>query len=813
MNPKVHRVGAAAVLLISLGMFLKTVAPTVSFWDCGEFIACSYILGVPHPPGSPLYLLMGRLFTFLPIGSDPAFPVNLMSVISSALAVMFIYLITVRLILLTREGQAGGVTEAQGVWGELPVVVGGATAALMLAFSNTFWFNAVEAEVYGFSIMLMVMAVWLGMRWMERSGQPGSRRLLFFAAYLMGLAGGLHLLCLLTVPTLLILIWFEDRELLKEPKVWALVSLLFVLGYSTYLTLPIRSGMNPAIDENNPENWTNFMLFLKREQYGSESMLLGVFNRRAPFWDYQLGSMYFKYFFNQFPVPGFRFVSEAFRMATEPAVRQIQVAVIPYLLGFGGMVVHLLRDSRRFLALFALFVLTGIGLAVYLNMPDPQPRERDYVFVGSFAVFAIWIGMAGEGVVRWLRKRKLAALPILVSVVLLLMPAGLVGALYETHDRTGDYIAYDYSHNILESCEPGGILFANGDNDTFPLWFLQEVMGVRKDVRVVNLSLLNTGWYIKQLRDLEPRVPIRYEDEDVDVLAQHTRAAVMKAGRYWPEDREVSIAGITWTLPSPPRRMLRLQDVMIVKIIDWTAWEQPVYFATTVPDENLVGLKEHLEMEGMVYRLVREKARLIHPERTRRNLFEVYKYRGVTDPEVHRSETAQNLLVNYQAALLQLAEAYRVAGREEEAYEVLKWSEETAIAPESWSGYLLLAGVMYRLDRMEDAQRLLDRALAVEGADETEKRGSVAEILMGLKRYDEAISLYTDMIDRGMNVRLALFNRAVARERMGKLEEALADLQVLVRLAPHDSEVARAEEIVRQQLEEKKRQEGGGEQE
>ena len=194
MNSKLHRLGAVVVFLVSFGVFFKTAAPTVSFWDCGEFIACSFIMGVPHPPGSPLYLILGRLFTFLPLGEDPAFPVNLMSVISSALAVLFVYLITVRLTLLGRQDAVDDVEE-KGIWPDVSLLVGGVTAALMLAFSDTFWFNAVEAEVYGFSIMLMTLAVWMGLVWMERCHRPGSERILFGVAYLMGLAGCICSVC------------------------------------------------------------------------------------------------------------------------------------------------------------------------------------------------------------------------------------------------------------------------------------------------------------------------------------------------------------------------------------------------------------------------------------------------------------------------------------------------------------------------------------------------------------------------------------------------------------------------------------------
>ncbi|MDP6778550.1 MAG: DUF2723 domain-containing protein, partial [Candidatus Latescibacteria bacterium] len=518
-------------------------------------------------------------------------------------------------VLAAAEPEGGGAD-----WGrDLPALVGGITAALMMAFSDTFWFNAVEAEVYGFSMLLMALSVWLGLRWMDRARQPGNSRLLYFVAYLMGLAGGLHLLCLLAVPTLAVLIWFRDRSALKDPKLWAITPLLFALGYSTYIALMIRSGLDPAIDENNPENWSNFVMFLSRVQYGTESMLLSVFDRRAPFWDYQIGSMYLKYFLAQFPVPVLGFVSEAFRKATEPEVLRIQVSIVPYLLGFWGMWLHWSRDGRRFWAMLVLFALTGFGLSVYLNMPDPQPRERDYAFVGSFAVFAIWIGVAASGAVEWVRNRRIVPLTLGLSAVLLGMPLSLVAVQYHTHDRTGSYVAYDYGHNILASCEQDAILMTNGDNDTFPLWFLQEVMGFRRDVRVVNLSLLNTSWYVKQLRDVQPTLPIHYSDDYIDrVLTAFTRSAVVKSGRLWREDREVTAAGISWTIPASPRGILRIQDVMVLKLIDWNNWERPFYFATTVPEQNLLNLKAHLQMEGMVYRLNPEKPGLVHPERTRR---------------------------------------------------------------------------------------------------------------------------------------------------------------------------------------------------
>ena len=785
---------AVGVFLISLAMFIKTAAPTVSFWDSGEFIACAFTLGIPHPPGAPLYLLIGRLFTMLPLGDDPAFPMNLISAITSALAVLFVYLITVRLI---RLGWGDGERNPAPV----PGVVGGVVAALMLAFSDTFWYNAVETEVYGFSAMLMVLTLWLGLKWMERAGDANSRRILFFIAYLMGLAGGVHLLCLLTVPTLLMLIWFRKPEVLRDPRTWACAIFLFVAGYSTYLSLYIRSGLNPMIDENNPETWANFIRFLGREQYGSESMLLGVFDRKAQFWDFQIWTMYFKYLLSQFPVPGLRFVSDAFRQATSHDVQFVHISFVPYLLGCWGMWEHWRRDRRRFGAIAALFVLSGIGLSIYLNMEDPQPRERDYVFVGSFGLFAVWIGIAASVVMRVASGFRGRIPAVVAAFLLLAMPGGLAATHYPEHDRTGNRFAYDYAANILNSCDPNAILFTNADNDSFPLWFQQEVMGLRKDVRVVNLSLLNTSWYIKQLRDLDPGIPIRYTDDYIDrVLTVHTRAAVIQSGRFWPDDRAVHAAGLKWTIPGRPGNVLRVQDVMVLKIVDWNEWERPVYFALTVPEQNRAGLRDYLEMEGMVFRLKQRKALPIHVQKTRKHLLDLYLYRGVADPAVHRNRTARNLLANYPAVFLHLAEVLTEGGDREGAYEVLRFCEERALPPEHWQGFGLMASLMNRLERPEDSQRLLNRVLDSNLIDEETRLGTVAELQMQIGRYDAAIALYDRMIEKNIRVERALFNRAASRERTGDLSGAAADLESLLRMTPGDREVARALETLRQRI-------------
>ena len=372
-----HRLAGAGVFLAALLLYMKTMATSVSFWDCGEFIACAYTMGVPHPPGSPLYVLLGRVFTLLPVGS-PAAMVTFMSALSSALAVWCVYLSTVA---LARRVMGGPAHQAFGDQRDLSVILGAALAALCLAFSYTFWFNAVEAEVYGYSIFFTALGVWLIVYWEGTQHGTSNDKWLYLIAYAFGLGGGLHMLCLLTIPALLILVWFADEKLRRLivllmvlagwsvlsiavlgpkdgniPIVLALLGLiyylyrtdqracwlllgslvLFGLGYTTYAALYIRSGLNPTIDENDPETWAAFVKFLNREQYGTDSMLLNMLSPRASrayqFWELQM-----KYFFQQFPFP-FLTKTVVFRKATEAAADPVSVSLIPYLLGLGGMI-------------------------------------------------------------------------------------------------------------------------------------------------------------------------------------------------------------------------------------------------------------------------------------------------------------------------------------------------------------------------------------------------------------------------------------------------------------------------------------------
>jgi len=783
--PNTNRIIALAVFLITLVIYVATMAPTTSFWDCGEFIACSYTLSVPHPPGAPFYLLVGRIFSMLPLFDDIGFRVNLISPITGAFTILFLYLIIVRLIRQWR----GDEKTAQDKW---IAYVGGIVGAFACAFGHSVWFNAVEAEVYAFSLFFTAAVVWLILVWLEKADQPGNERILLLIAYFYGLAIGVHLLNLLTIPFVGLIFFYRKINLpamtahlalqfgaaialflaimakgspammalfifvLLGIVIWEIVLinrhgfgsfirclafwfavglmilvinpgliqgipqlaekigpaapillflilvgiawwaikkrmhlasllitsiLLIVLGYATYSMVFIRSSLQPAIDENNPDNLPRILSYLKREQYGERSILDRQWDNNPNytsewdfFWRYQVNYMYNRYFLWEFVG-----MDDEYQGA-KPDISKF--FAIPFLVGLLGLGYHFQKDDKRALAVMALFFLTGYAIVFYLNEPDPEPRERDYTHVGSFLAFSIWIGIGAAAILEILaekfkQKGGLRASAMGAATVLLvgLIPLNMVVKNYKMQSRGGNYVAWDYSYNILQTCEPDAIIFTNGDNDTFPVWYLQEVAGVRKDIRVVNLSLLNTGWYIKQLKHKDPKVPISFTDEYIDTyLDQHDVNALMK--RYWPRDKwhiklDSPSGPISWECPatmyvpvrgSPSREnnFLRVQDIMILDIIRTNNWKRPVYFAVTVSINNMLGLRDYLRMDGLALRLVQNKDQIVEPDIMWKNLTQSFQghYRNLNNPKIYFNDNIQKLVQNYRSAFLQLAYHY-----------------------------------------------------------------------------------------------------------------------------------------------------------
>ncbi len=619
---------AAFVFLSTLAAYTLTVTDSIPFWDSGEFIATSHILGIPHPPGTPLYVLIGRLFAMLPFGNI-YLQVNWLSALPAAFAVLFTFLVTVRFMRLAqiRHGER---TKAD----EVIAWAAGAAAGFFAAFSNTFWGSAIEAEVYALSSMVQVMAIYLALRWWEGLGENEGDGRLLLAWYLMCLCIGIHLGTFLVAPAVILLALLVNPRSLFNLKFIAWAAVLLVVGVSVHFYLMIRAAHNPLINEGDPESWDAMMYLLERKQYGVRPM----FPRVAPF-EFQIG-MFWNYFMDQYRLWT---ASNAFP------------SVIPLALGLYGAFMQFVREKKTFLTMFVLFGITSFGLIMYLNFTDHEVRDRDYFFTPAFHFFAIWIGL-GLGFVLELVKdglgeaaRDRVPVPLAAGCVLAVGLSWLpAGTYWFTHDRTGFYVARDYAYNMLAPIEKDGFVFTNGDNDTFPLWCLQAVESFRHDVRVVNLSLLNTDWYVKQLRDEEPKVPMNVSDE---VIERIRREGYLFDDQGRPEPVN------TW---------------MVRNILAANAGRKPAYLAVTVP--NHMGLDPRLSLEALVYRIEEDSvATRLDTLRTRQNLYETFLYRGLFAADgtylekPYKDPNAYRLSQNYAAAHLQLGFRYRLDGKPREA--------------------------------------------------------------------------------------------------------------------------------------------------
>ena len=877
----IDRLVAAAVFVYALVVYLATMAETTPFWDSGEFIAISNGLQVSHPPGAPFYMLVGRLFAmaaplFSALSPEPvAFAVNLVSVLCSALTVLLTHLVIVRLMRIW-TGHPSTWTPAQRIGAN----AGGVVGALAFAVTDSFWFNAVEAEVYAMSMLFTALVVWLALVWRDarraeeaelaRRGQHPfglhADRYLVAIAYLFGLAIGVHLLNVLTLFFLALVVFFQkvDRpewdtpQRLKGLAVTAVVSLvafgfiypgvvqtlptiagasgaplLFLLvivallvgavwwtqkngrpilnlialvvttvmiGYSSYALIFVRSAADPPIDENDPETAEAIVSYLKREQYGSTPLLSGAsYNDRTGqvneekalprrhsavpahtqvyarydsdwdfFWRYQLGHMYGRYFMWQFvgkaaDVQDSGWVSGVADRGPPPGTTPSEHAgrnayfFLPLLLGLVGLAVHVQRDWRRALAVGVLFLVTGVGIILYLNQTPFQPRERDYSYVASFFAFSLWIGIGATGLVelatdalkRNVGMQRVAGLAM-AALLFLAVPGWMALENWDDHDRSGRRIATDFARNLLESTAPNAILFTNGDNDTFPLWYLQEVEGVRRDVRVVNLSLLNTPWYIRQLRDQASResapIPMSVTDADLAGISgpPDRRPTGNLAPRVIPDmeavlpvDRRAfaddRVAGrvdsvpdqMVWRLQGAPygegQSVLYTSDLAVLDILKSVAeggWQRPVYFASTVAQSSELGLQPYFQNEGLARRVVpidrgtTDPDGALVPEIALDRLGR-FQFRGLDDPGVYHDQNARNMADGYRVRFGSIASRLAEQGEPAKARELLRrLSAEvpTSVIPASFGSLLTLADAYERAGDKGGAARTLRQA-------------------------------------------------------------------------------------------------------
>ena len=907
---KINLVLGWLCFLISFFVYFTTAEPTVSFWDTGEYITTSSKLQVGHPPGAPLYQMLGAFFSLFALENENiGFIMNVMSGFVSALAISFLYwsivLVLKKIISIKINSQKTKFSISSAAF----------IGSLSFAFTDTFWFNAVEAEVYAMATLIMAILFYLGLRWEADMQNLRGNMWLLLMSFVIGLSFGVHFMGLLTIPALVLIYYYKNRhQLLKTIKVnnfygfiianligviilmgifklllpntlrfFSSIELFFVnnlglpfnsgtavallliilffiialsythknnlvksntftlcfmfmfIGFSSWLILPIRANANVVVNENNPSNARELLAYYNLEQYPKTYLFYGPlftdqysgldennpykddnpkyekdlknniykvvndyknaiqnynsdhaaflprmwssehavnyysytgfldFNVKPKYineselnnlvrgfkneinngdvsyedfhtflrqygqflniekpsflsnlyylFEYQLGYMYFRYFMWNFSgrqddiqgkknlngnwITGISFIDKLHLGITQENLpgdildnkARNTYYLLPLIFGIIGFTFLKQKSTDYFWILLIFFVFTGMAIQVYTNVRPFEPRERDYSVVGSFYVFSIMIGIGVYYLSTIMHKLKsYFGLIIILFFCFLFLPVNLISNNWDDHDRSGRYSAHSMAVNYLESCDKDAILFTIGDNDTFPLWYAQEIEGIRTDVRVVNTSLLSTDWYIDQMKRKA------YESNPIPSSLEHekykhgTRDYIIKdvvTDSLWDIKGVIDFItnddnryGLLLDLQGYDTSLYRSQDLnsnflptenikipvnkenvlkygivdekyedkildeiilkinsqaiyknrlIMLDIIAENEWKRPVYFSGgAFGDEDYIWMKEYLQLDGMCYKLV--------PIKTPINKNEPYKM-GIIDSE------------------------------------------------------------------------------------------------------------------------------------------------------------------------------------
>ena len=736
---------AALVLLV----YILTLAPTVTFWDAGEFIAAAKTLGIPHPPGTPLFVMIAHVWAMLfPVG-EYAVRTNLLSALLSAAGAGFFFLIA-------HESIRAFSTDLEERTARLLCLGGAAAAAMLGAFTFTNWQNSNETEVYAVATFSIAAMCWLAHVWRRYRGTERAPRVLLLIVYLAGVSIGNHLLALLAGPAVIMFLastlWSapaadpvqrraEWAQVAVVAGVWALLIgtglgssgliamgglcflgaavfaylggaggfalltlLIAAIGVTPYLYLYIRSAQNPPINEAAPDTFEALLAVIRRAQYPPRTPLddptvsHGPDNpgRTLALLGIQLAD-YFVYFVWQWA-------------KSAAALVQVVVTLVFFSLGVRGSLAQRRADRPAWWLLLLLFLVTGIGLVIYMNFRpgfarwfDSYPagtahevRERDYFFVVSFIVWGIWAGMGLVVLARGLLARLAPVRRFAPAVFLLAaVPLTLNWSAASRRQGADPRLAADFAYDLLNTVPPYGILFTYGDNDTFPLWWAQEVAGIRQDVTVICLALANTDWYMRQLRDTPVRpanqnaLPplwrgalIPRPDRPLHTMTDSMIAAAM-SGYVVPEDQPVSLGPLTRTLKAGS--FLLPNDILTLSVVQHNVGRRPIVWAIT-SGKGFGGLGEYVVQQGLGFALRTARPDTTSPSldlrrlagapldipTTERLLWETYRYAGLLEGDVTKLEsTSASIASTMSLPYTQLAYAYSERGQYDKMERVL----------------------------------------------------------------------------------------------------------------------------------------------
>ncbi|WP_275316029.1 DUF2723 domain-containing protein [Tenacibaculum bernardetii] len=896
---------------VALITYTLTLEPTVSSWDCGEYISTAVKLEVGHPPGAPLFQMLGAFFAMF--SNDPsqwAKMVNFMSGLASAFTILFMFWTITNLAkkMAIKNGKFSK-NEAISVLGS------GLVGALAYTFSDSFWFSAVEGEVYAMSSFLMALLFWLGLRWESEINTPRGNKWLVVISFVVGLSFGVHILSLLVIPSIVLLYFFKtyNNINIKTTAIATLISILvlafvfkflfpftlkffsvselffinqiglpyntgtiiagivlialfffglkytrtknlvmantlvlsvlfIMIGFSSWLMLPIRANADTVINENNPSSARELLAYYNREQYGDANVFYDKYysvsydrtqdadqpykddkpkyekkdgkyvivnkyknvlpnysskhkgfiprmvnpasekeykriagiparSKRRPTFvenmkfmiDYQFGYMYGRYFMWNFVgrqndaqghldiengnwLSGIDFIDEMRLGSQQNLPDDIEnnkgrnkYFFLPLILGLIGLFYQSKKDKKNLYTLALFFAFTGFAIIFYTNPKPFEPRERDYAVVGSFYVFAIWIGFGVFALYDYLKsyanKRTVA---IAVSAFSLLAVPLLMGVQnWDDHDRGDRYVSQLNAQTYLESCDPNAIIFTIGDNDTFPLWYMQQVEGVRQDIKIVNTSLFQTAWYIDQMKkktyEADPIpsqlthdqykygtldvayyyplpqlkdsiLPIKdfmrwiASDNDATYLEVTEESKekfyptnriripvnkenVLKTGLVAQKDADKILDYIDITVDE---QGLTKNRILMLDILNNFDWKRPIYFTGGAnADEEYIWLKDYLQLDGMSYKLVPIKTSnrgksifdmgRIDPKKMYDNV-KKWDWKTINNGKIYLDEQSKRNAISIRNNLMRLSEEFLKEGDSVNAKDVLDLS-------------------------------------------------------------------------------------------------------------------------------------------
>ncbi|MDV6170311.1 DUF2723 domain-containing protein [Flavobacterium sp. DG1-102-2] len=1016
---KWNTIAGWSVFAIALLVYSLTVEPTLSFWDCGEYIATSAKLEVGHPPGAPLFQMMGAFFAMFATSPDKvALMVNMLSVFSSAFTILFMFW-SLTILLKNLISKVSEFNDSNAI-----VILGAsAVGSLAYTFTDSFWFNAVEAEVYAMASLFIALLLWLGLRWEQEMHTPRGNKWLLIISLVVGLSFGVHFMALLTIPSIGFIYYFKNYKNITAKSfiianvvivaillfifklllpytmaifgkteifmvntfglpfnsgtiivLLAIIALfyfglqytkkknlpffntiilcvLFILiGFSTWVMLPVRANANVVINENNPSDAAEVLAYYNREQYGEQKLFYGpmytdaftgldknnpyedekpnyqrdyktgkyvivnnyknakqntddnqkgfmprmwstehaanymrftkpVAFRLNPSYDYeqelikyglpvdqmseedyntamaqvkggveqavsefkgayqsghadledyekflktygdyliiekpsfgdnmqymveyQFGYMYWRYLMWNFTgrqndiqgrydnldgnwISGITPLDEMHLGSQKnlPTDRKENKGFntyyfIPFILALVGIAFHARKDPKSFYVLLTLFLFTGIALKIYLNERPFEPRERDYALVGSFYVFAMWIAYGVYAIYDGLKKYAQPKIvgPVVIAVTLLAAPVIMAKENWDDHDRSGKYTAVAMAKAYLSSCDKNAILFTIGDNDTFPLWYAQEIEGYRTDVRIVNTSLLMTDWYIDQMKakayDSDP-VPISFTSDKYKQGTRDYSLHVPEIENRWalkdfinflksddkqvrkelnnghfvnyyptnkvriPVDRDIVIKNRI-VAPKQQDSIVPYIDItikgdalyknrlMMLDIINNNDWKRPIYFTGgSFGDDDYLWMKDYLQLDGMVFKLVpirtaipKDGSPLDMGYIDTDKMYDIvmsWDWGNSESPKIYHDPETRKNSITYRTNLARLMEALINEGKKDKAKKVIDLAM-TKMPLEYYEYYTLLepfATGYYELGQKEDAHKLLDKLI------------------------------------------------------------------------------------------------------